>query len=197
MKSPHLQGSALLFSIVLFLFPLQRLQSQQPEKLVMEKIHEPGEKAFTILKPRGWSAEGGIVRWDPIASGGAANAIEAKIDFALKKDATGTVSIRWLPDIYYVDLSGSYVAGMFPQGSTYNGMPVYPKMDALAFLHQSLVPYLHPGGPVRTGIGRMDPVLDCAAPPTRSAAAMTTAILRPAPRPGAAPLPGCCASAPP
>ena len=160
MKPARLQGSPLLISFVLILFPLQRMQSQPPGKLVLEKIPEPREKAFTILKPQGWISEGGIVRWDPIASGGAANAIEAKIDFALKKDASGTVSIHWMPEIYYVDLSGSYVAGMFPQGSTYNGMPVFPKMDALAFLHQSLIPYLHPGVQVRTLSSRMLPEIE-------------------------------------
>ena len=62
------------------------LVAQLPDKLIFEKIYEPNEKAFTILKPKGWLVEGGIVRWDPTASGGAANAIEAKIDFSLKKN---------------------------------------------------------------------------------------------------------------
>ena len=42
------------------------LHGQLPDLLVMEKIHEPVEKAFTILKPKGWVAEGGISRWDPV-----------------------------------------------------------------------------------------------------------------------------------
>jgi hypothetical protein len=120
-----------------------RLPAQQPEGLFLERIFEPKEKAFTILKPSGWQVEGGIVRWDPLTSGGAANAIEAKIDFTLKMDGKGTVMIHWLPDIYYVDLSGSYVAGMYPEGSTYNGMPVLHKMNALDFLGQYLVPTVH------------------------------------------------------
>jgi len=120
------------------------LHAQLPDQLVMEKIQEPVEKAFTILKPRGWSAEGGITRWDPIAMGGAANAIEAKIDFTLKSDAAGSILIHWLPDIYFVDMTGSMVAGMFPTGSFYNGMPVLQKMNALTFLQNHLAPYLHP-----------------------------------------------------
>jgi len=120
------------------------LHCQLPDQLVLEKIDEPLEKAFTILKPRGWRVEGGITRWDPVAMGGAANAIEAKIDFALKSDPSGTVMIHWLPDIYFVDMTGSMVAAMFQEGSFYNGMPVLSKMDAPTFLESHLAPYLHP-----------------------------------------------------
>ena len=126
------------FMVIIF-----RLPAQQFESLFLEKIYEPNEKAFTILKPSGWLVEGGIVRWDPNTTGGAANAIEAKIDFALKMNLEGTVRIHWLPDIYYVDLTGSYVAGMFPEGSYYNGMPVLHKMNAADFLRQYLVPSMH------------------------------------------------------
>ena len=120
------------------------MQAQLPQTLVLEKISEPNEKAFTLLKPKGWLVEGGIVRWDPVASGGAANAIEAKIDFKLKKDQQGSVQIHWFPDIYFADMTGSLAAGMFPEGSYYNGMPVLHKMNAVSFLKDYLAPYLHP-----------------------------------------------------
>jgi len=120
------------------------LQGQPPNQLILENIDEPVEKAFSILKPRGWKVEGGITRWDPMAMGGAANAIEAKVDFALKSDPSGTVMIHWLPDIYFVDMTGSMVAGMFQEGSFYNGMPVLRKMDAPTFLTSHLAPFLHP-----------------------------------------------------
>ena len=103
-----------LFSYALSLSALMmssyRMPAQQMDKLFLEKIHEPNEKAFTILKPKGWLAEGGIVRWDPNTMGGAANAIEAKIDFALKMNEAGSVKIHWLPDIYFADLTGQAVA---------------------------------------------------------------------------------------
>ncbi len=120
------------------------LQSQPTDKIILEKIYEPNQKAFTILKPQGWLTEGGLVLWDPITSGGPANCIESKIDFAIKKDETGTVKIHWLPDIYFDDTRGILAAGMFPQGSNYNGMPVLYKMDASAFLKGHVFPYLHP-----------------------------------------------------
>ena len=120
-----------------------KLPAQQVDKLFLEKIHEPNEKAFTILKPKNWLVEGGITRWDPNTMGGAANAIEAKIDFALKKDEAGTVKIHWLPDIYFADLTGQAVAGMFPEGSFYNGMPVLQKMNAPEFLEKHVIPYVH------------------------------------------------------
>lgn len=121
------------------------MQGQQMSTLFLEKIYEPNEQAFTILKPKTWLVEGGIIRWDPTTSGGAANAIEAKIDFTLKSDEAGSVQIHWVPDIYYVDMSGSMVAGMFPEGSNYNGMPVLHKMNATIFIQNYLAPYYHQG----------------------------------------------------
>lgn len=120
------------------------LQSQPNDKIILEKIYEPVQKAFTILKPQGWLTEGGVVMWDPISMGGPANCIESKIDFALKKDELGTVKIHWLPDIYFDDTRGSLAASRFPPGSNYNGMPVLYKMDASAFLENHVFPYLHP-----------------------------------------------------
>jgi hypothetical protein len=83
-----------------FLLLIIRLPAQQTEGLFLEKIHEPNEKAFTILKPKGWLVEGGIVRWDPNNSGGAANAIEAKIDFALKMNASDFLRQALLPYLH-------------------------------------------------------------------------------------------------
>jgi len=120
------------------------LSAQPPDNLVLQKIKEPSQNAFTILKPRNWLTEGGIVLWDPISSGGAGNSIESKIDFALKKDQKGSVKIHWLPDIYFADTRGMPAAAMFPQGSNYNGMPVLYKMDASSFLKGHVFPYLHP-----------------------------------------------------
>ncbi len=136
------------------------LQAQLPDQLVMKKIQEPVEKAFTILKPTGWEHEGGISRWDPNAMGGAANAIEAKIDFSLKSDPRGTIMIHWLPDIYFIDMTGSMVAGMFPEGSFYNGMPVLHKMNAPAFLVNHLAPYLHPDIQVNVRDSRLLPEIE-------------------------------------
>ncbi|MEZ5011726.1 MAG: hypothetical protein R2744_09080 [Bacteroidales bacterium] len=93
-------------SFILIIMALQ-LPAQKAERVLLEKVYEPNEKAFTILKPAGWIVQGGIVRWDPNSAGGAANAIEAKIDFALLKDN----QVRWLStgsDIY-LDLTGSMV----------------------------------------------------------------------------------------
>jgi hypothetical protein len=109
------------------------------EPVIFERFSEPQENAFTILKPSGWLAEGGILRLDPTVMGGPANCIEAKLDFIMKKDQAGTVMMHWLPDMYYVDLRGSMVAGMFPVGSNYNGMTVIPKMPAYQFATEGII----------------------------------------------------------
>ncbi len=126
-----------LLIIICFCLCIYKLQAQTA--IVFERINEPRENAFSILKPAGWLAEGGIIRLDPTAMGGAGNSIEAKLDFTLKKDQAGTVMIHWLPDMYYADLRGSYAAGMFPVGSNYNGMTVLPKMPALQFAREVII----------------------------------------------------------
>lgn len=119
--------------------------SAKTKTVAFQMYRDKTEDAFTALIPKGWKVEGGIVRVDPTAAGGPANAIEAKFDFAVKKDDAGTVMIRWLPHTYFADLTGQIAAPMFPTGSNYNGMTVCPVMDAKSFLLNALFPNLRPG----------------------------------------------------
>jgi hypothetical protein len=112
--------------------------------LVLHRYRDRTEGAFTILVPAGWQTQGGMLRIDPTAAGGAAQSIEAKLDFAVKSDDRGTVSVRWLPHIYYVDQRHiGLAAGMFPPGSNYGGMTVVPLMSAAEFATQMVFPHLH------------------------------------------------------
>jgi hypothetical protein len=113
--------------------------------IVLEPYTDRTEKAFLALVPRGWSVAGGIVRVDPSAAGGPAQSIEAKLDFTIRKDATGTVMLRWHPTSFYIDLRGQPAAGMFPAGSNYSGMMVLPLPSAEHYLSGLAFPYLHPG----------------------------------------------------
>jgi len=119
----------------------------QGETLIMHRVWEPRENAFSLLIPKGWSYTGGIYRLDPSTSGGAGNAIEAKLDFSVFSDKQGSVMIRWLPDMYYFDMSRSPAGqmGLFPTGSNYNGMTVIPRMNAALFTENIVIPYIHPG----------------------------------------------------
>ena len=104
-------------------------------KLVrFHQVSEPNEGAFTMLVPDGWSTKGGVYRKDPGRSGGTGNAVAAKVDFIVTRDAAGTAMTHRLPDTTYKDMRGSPAAGMFPPGSNYNGMVVSPSMDALSYL---------------------------------------------------------------
>lgn len=107
---------------------------------------EPNEKAFKILLPQNWISEGGIFRINPTSGGGAANALEAKLDFSIKSDEEGTALIRWYPDIFYFDSRRSSAGqmGLFPQGSNYQGMTVLPVMTPEQFIIQVVIPYAHP-----------------------------------------------------
>jgi hypothetical protein len=115
--------------------------------MVFRRVKEPREAAFTLLVPSGWVTEGGITRVNPLTAGGAGNAIEAKLDFTIKRDAQGTAMMRWLPSMRYADLRGSPAGdmGMFPPGSNYAGMTVMPLLDAATFLSRVALPYAHRG----------------------------------------------------
>ncbi|HEY3283377.1 MAG TPA: hypothetical protein VGN26_14000 [Armatimonadota bacterium] len=117
-----------------------------PRTVVFTKYTDKTEAAFTTLIPKGWRTEGGIVRVDPNAAGGAGNSVAAKVDFTTKRDAQGSVLMRWLPETAFIDLRGTPVGntGMFPQGSNYNGMAVYPCPSAADFLTSMVFPILHP-----------------------------------------------------
>ena len=112
--------------------------------LLFTRVSEPNERAFTLLVPKGWTTEGGITRVNPLAANGSGNTIGAKVDFSVKKDAAGTVMLRWLPSITYVDTRGTPVASMFPPGSLYNGMPVVPLGGAADFLARAAFPFARP-----------------------------------------------------
>jgi len=117
-----------------------------PETMIFQRANEPKEGAFSLLIPRGWQTEGGILRDDPTAQGGPSQSVAAKLDFSVKKDPQGSVMARWLPDILYFDsrMSPAGQMGLFPQGSNYMGMPVYYLMPAQQFLSQIVFPYAHP-----------------------------------------------------
>jgi hypothetical protein len=108
---------------------------------------EPRERAFTLLIPAGWRIEGGIVRVDPLAQGGPAQSIAAKVDFTIKKDSAGTVMERWLPDVAWFDARRSPAGqmGLMPMGSNYMGMTVMPLTSAANFLGQVIFPQYHRG----------------------------------------------------
>ncbi len=113
--------------------------------LVMLRTDEPKERAFTFLLPKGWLVEGGIMRVNPLAADGPMNSIAAKLDITVKRDRHGTVMIRWLPDIVYFDsrMSPAGQMGLFPPGSTYQGMFVWPVLSAQQYLSEKVLRDLH------------------------------------------------------
>ncbi|MBI5472974.1 MAG: hypothetical protein HY961_11570 [Ignavibacteriae bacterium] len=113
--------------------------------LVMLRVHEPNERAFTFLLPKSWLVEGGITRVNPLTAGGPMNAIAAKLDITVKRDHEGTVMIHWLPDMMYFDarMSPAGQMGLFPPGSNYQGMFVWPLLSAQEYLSQKVLRDLH------------------------------------------------------
>jgi hypothetical protein len=99
------------------------------------------EGAFFVLVPQGWKTSGGMVRLNAMtAQGGAGNATGAKIDFAVDKDGSGKVQVRWLPAINYAQPS----AGNSMLGGNWNGMPIAAMPDAANYLSGMLFPALRP-----------------------------------------------------
>lgn len=114
--------------------------------VIFRRQSDPSENAFTISIPQGWLVEGGIQRADHMRQLVSAQTIEAKVDFAVKRDPHGSVMIRWCPEIKYADVSGmpGGVIGFFPPGSNYQGMIVSPVIPAVPFLAQVVFPWAHP-----------------------------------------------------
>jgi len=108
-----------------------------------ERRAEPNEQAFTLAVPKGWLLEGGVIRANHMQQVVNVQTIAAKVDFAVKRDAAGTVMIRWVPEIKYCDTRMSPAAMFFPQGSSYNGMVVWPLMSGADFLVRMVFPWAH------------------------------------------------------
>ena len=114
-------------------------------RISFQRRTEPNEGAFSLSVPSGWLIEGGISRANLMHQVIDAQSIEAKLDFTVKRDPPGSVLIRWCPEIKYCDvrMSPAGMMGMFPPGSNYQGMLVYPAMPATDFLVQFVFPWAH------------------------------------------------------
>lgn len=102
----------------------------KPTTLVLRRQWEPKQRAFTVLVPVGWQIDGGLFSVDPTQAGGALNSVETKCDFTVKRDAAGSVMLRWAPTYNFVDFFRSpefaSMAALFPPGRNYNGGLVMP-----------------------------------------------------------------------
>ncbi len=107
------------------------------------KFTEPNQKAFTAQIPAGWKTEGGVTLWSPDEAG-AMNATESKVDWTVKKDDKGTVLARWLPDVNFIDMTGSPAGGMFQPGQQCNGCIVMPRLGPVNYLLKLVMPRAFP-----------------------------------------------------
>ncbi|MCX6878452.1 MAG: DUF6263 family protein [Verrucomicrobia bacterium] len=102
----------------------------RPVTIVLRRQWEPKQRAFTVLVPLGWQIEGGLFSIDPTQGGGALNSVETKCDFSIKRDAAGSVMVRWAPTYNFADFSRApefaSIASLFPPGRNYNGALVMP-----------------------------------------------------------------------
>jgi hypothetical protein len=115
--------------------------------ILFQRADEAHEAAFSYLLPQGWITQGGMVRRDPLATGANSESVAAKLDFKLQSDSAGTAMIRWMPNVTYFDIGCSAIADdaqLFPPGSSYQGMLVYPLMPASLFITNLMIPAVHP-----------------------------------------------------
>ena len=141
-----MKQKAIFFTIAILL--LSCSHSDCNGEYFLFKWHwESNEKAFKILLPDGWITEGGIYRINPNTGGGAANALEAKLDYIIKNNNDATAMMRWYPDMFYFDPRYSPAGQMrlFPNGSNYQGMTVMPLLTPEQFIEKVVLPFAHPG----------------------------------------------------
>jgi hypothetical protein len=113
--------------------------SRKPVRLVLQRIWEPNERAFTVLVPKGWKTAGGVFNVNPLQMNGPGNSISPKCDFAVKSDDRGTVMMRWMPGWNHADLTFSPTGfGLFQPGQYYQGMLVQVMPSPKAFLIEML-----------------------------------------------------------
>jgi hypothetical protein len=113
----------------------------QKNGILFKRVDEPNEKAFSLLIPKGWIIEGGAIRILDANIAGANNMVDCKFDLAVKKDADGTVMIRWLPEMLCIDQKNAWGNR---EGAVFNNTLVRIKRDPASFILQVAVPYAHP-----------------------------------------------------
>lgn len=128
-----------LFCLSLMAFYL--IVSGQAQSIYFKRVEEPGEKAFSLLIPAGWTIEGGAIRLQSDQIAGAANMIDCKFDMAVKNDPDGGVMIRWLPEMMCLDQSRAFG---YPEGSVFNNTLVRRKRPPMQFILEVAIPYSHP-----------------------------------------------------
>jgi hypothetical protein len=134
----HLAGPLLAAAALLAAAPLATTAAALTGgAMVFDPYLDRSENAFMVLVPRGWSVEGGIVRVSPLASG-PGQAIEAKLDFAVKREPAGRVAIRWLPSTTSVQPTA------WTMTPSVNGMPVLAMPTPRDFAVRMLFPRLRP-----------------------------------------------------
>lgn len=111
----------------------------KPARVLLNRVWEQNEKAFTVLVPKGWMTVGGIFNVTPSQTNGPGNSITPKCDFAVKSDQQGSVMIRWIPTWNYADLTYSPSGfSLFRPGSYYQGMLVRRIVTPEQFLMELL-----------------------------------------------------------
>ncbi len=115
-------------------------RTTRPATLMLRRESEPRQKAFSFLVPQGWQVDGGMFYVDPTQVGGAGNSVDTKCDLAIRRDAKGTVMVRWLPSWNFADFSRSTefagLGALFKPGQNYNGMQVRPLPTVAVFLDE-------------------------------------------------------------
>jgi hypothetical protein len=118
--------------------PASASAGRKPASLSLERFWEPNERAYTFLKPAGWTVTGGVFNVNPLQVNGPGNTLAPKNDLSVKKDAAGTVMFRWAPVWFYADLTFAPMAAGFPPGSYYKGMQVKSIPTPKSFLIELL-----------------------------------------------------------
>jgi hypothetical protein len=119
--------------------PASGNSGSRPLTILLQRVWEPNERAFTVLVPNGWTTSGGIFNVNPLKTNGPGNTLAPKSDFSVRSDERGTVMLRWLPSWNYADLSLAPTGkGLFRPGQHYQGMLVRMLITPRQFLTELL-----------------------------------------------------------
>lgn len=116
-------------------------EAASSDVVIFERKNEPKEQALSLLVPQGWRVDGGALRILNPDAAGANNMVDCKFDMAVKKDAAGSVMIRWLPEMLCIDQSMAFGN---PEGAVFNNCLVRRKRTPRNLILEVAIPYAHP-----------------------------------------------------
>ncbi len=112
----------------------------QSQTMTFQRFVEPNHQAFSLMAPRGWVFRGGLQYVNPLTQD-PGQVMTPKTNFTVTSP-DGLVGLEWYEETAFFTWgpNPAPAAPLLNQAGVYMGMPIMPRMDALTFIEQVVVP---------------------------------------------------------